>query len=110
MNSFARKQEAYDNAMPVDNSRREDWVERRTDELTRDMWQDLEHLTDALSDAILDIGWYRKDGHRVHPLAVTFLTLLRDGSDDINLAALLRAYTLKRIRRAAEDRAEEEAS
>jgi len=108
--SFARAQQNYDNAQPVDNSKREDWVERRTEQLAKDMWEDLEHLTDAVEDAIGKIGWYRRKNFRIHPQAVTFLKLLRNGSDDIELARMLREASKAYIDQLAADQAEEEAS
>ncbi len=110
--SFASKQNAYDNALPPDDSAREAWVDSRTEELSRDMWQDLEYLSDAVSDAAIKIGWYRRDLKcgPTHPLAVTFLTLLRDGSDDIELARMLRASARDYITNAANDLACEEVS
>jgi hypothetical protein len=110
--AFERSQFNYDNALPPDDSAREMWVEQRTEELAKDWWQDLEYLSDAVSDAAIKIGWYRKDmkcGPN-HPLAVTFLTLLRDGSDDIELARMLRASAKDYITNAANDLACEEAS
>lgn len=109
MNSLARWQFNYDQAQPTDYSKREALVEARTEQLEKDMWQDLEYLTDAVSDAIASIGWYRnKPNSRVHPLAVTWLTLLRDGSDDIEAMHMLREATKEYIRSAANDKAEEE--
>lgn len=108
--SFARAQQNYDNAQPVDTSTREDKVERRAAQLAADMWQDLEYLTDAVSDAVGKIGWYRRKNFRIHPQAVTFLALLRNGSDDIELARMLREASKAYIEQLAADQAEEEES
>ena len=112
MSAFARAQLNYENSLPHDDSVREAWTEARTEQLFKDMWQDIEHLSDAVSDVAIKIGWYRKDlkcGPN-HPLAVTFLTLLRDGSDDIELARMLRSAAKEYINNAANDQACEEAS
>lgn len=112
MNSraFARSQFNHDNALPRDDSKREEWVEQRAEQLAKDMWQDLEYLTDAAGDAIGRIGWYRRKGFTVHPKAVTFLLLLRDGHDDIELARMLRQAANQYINQLAQDMAEDEAS
>jgi len=108
--SLARSQSNYDNAQPADNSIREDAIERRKKQLSADMWQDLEYLTDAVSDAVGKIGWYRRKNFRVHPKAVTFLMLLGNGSDDIEAMRMLREASKAYIDQIAEDQAEEEAS
>jgi hypothetical protein len=85
-------------------------VEQRTEELKRDMWQDLEHLSDAVSDMAINVGYYRtlnKYG-RNHPDAVRLLTLLRDGSDDLEAMRLIRADMQRHIGEAAESAAEQE--
>ena len=108
--SFASKQIAHDNLLPPDDSVREDWIERRAMELAKDLSQDLEHLTDAVSDAVIRIGYYRRKGFTIHPKAVTWLTMLRDGSDDIELARMLRQAANEYIDQLAHDMAEKEAS
>lgn len=108
MNHFARAQFNYDNALPADDSAKQEWIESRAEQIKKDMWQDLEYLTDAVSDAISTIGWYRKERFKVHPMAVTWLTLLRDGTDDIEAMRMLREATKEYIHDAANDKAEEE--
>lgn len=83
-------------------------VEARAEQIAKDMWQDLEYVTDAVNDAAITIGYYRRKDHRIHPLAVTFLTLLRDGSDDLELVRMLRQAANDYINETARDRAEEE--
>lgn len=90
---------------------RESAVEARTEELRRDIWQDLEHLADAFSDAAATVGYYRnrnRQGVHNHPQAVTLLTLLRDGTDEIEVVRLIREAMRAYIDQAAEDLAEEE--
>lgn len=89
------------------HDKKEAAIEARAEQLRSDLWQDLEHLTDAVNDAAITIGYYRK-GERNHPKAVTFLTLLRDGSDDIELARMLREAVNDHIGQLAQDMAEEE--
>jgi hypothetical protein len=108
--SFASQQFVYDNALPADDSLRQEFIERRTEELKKDLWQDLECVTDAVNDAAIRIGYYRRKGFKVHPQAVTWLTLLRDGSDDLELARMLRAAANEYLCQLASDMAEEEAS
>jgi len=108
--SFASKQFAYDNSLPADDSAREDYIERRAEELKKDLWQDLEYITDAVNDAAIRIGYYRRKGFTIHPQAVTWLTLLRDGSDDLELARMLRMAANEYLDQLAHDMAEEEAS
>ena len=88
---------------------REAAVEARIEDLKRDMWQDLEYLSDAIDDAVYKLGNYRK-GKVCHPLTVTWLTLLRDGSDDLELARMFRAAAKDYIADKASDQAEEEYS
>jgi hypothetical protein len=92
---------------PPDDSEREAAIERRTEALIAEMWQDPEYLSDAMSDAAVTIGWYRK-GRVCHPDAVRWLTMLRDGSDDMELARMLRESVRDAISDAASDRAEKE--
>ena len=85
-------------------------VEQRTEELKRDMWQDLEHLSDALSDMAITVGYYRtlsKYG-RNHPNAVRLLTLIRDGSDDLEAMRIIRADMQRYIAETAGSAAEQE--
>lgn len=83
-------------------------IKDRAEQLSKDMWQDLEYLTDAVNDAAITIGYYRKSGQRNHTMAVTWLTLLRDGSDDLELVRMLREAANEYISQLAMDRAEEE--
>lgn len=92
---------------PPDDSEREAAIERRTEALIAEMWQDPEYLSDAMSDAAVTIGWYRK-GQACHVHAARWLTLLRDGSDDLELARMLRESVRDAISDAASDRAEKE--
>lgn len=110
MNHFARAQFNYDNALPADDSARQEWIESRAEQLKKDMWQDLEYLTDAMGDVCVTIGWYRHKGFSNHPQSVTWLSLLRDGSDDIELARMLRKAATDYIAQRAFDMAEKEAS
>jgi len=86
---------------------REQAVEARAEDLKRDMWQDLEYLSDAADDAVYRLANYRTKAQH-HPLAVTWLTLLRDGSDDLELARMLREAAKAYIADKAADKAEEE--
>lgn len=86
---------------------REEAINARAEQLVAEMWQDPEYLTDALGDAIGTVGYYRKDKAN-HPLAMTVLTLLRDGSDDIECMRIIREAAKDYIRDTASDRAEEE--
>ena len=105
--NMARAQLNYDNMLPPDDSMREAAIEARTEQLSADYWQDLEHLSDALSDVAGTVGWYR---HRkpVHHDAVRLLTLLRDGSDDLELARMIREAAQRYIAATAGDEAEHE--
>jgi hypothetical protein len=109
MNSLARAQSNFDARLPPDDSMREAAVEARAEQLQKDYWQDLEQLSDAFSDASVTIGLYRR-GKVPHPHAVTFLTLIRDGSDDLEAMRLLREAMRQYIADQAKDTAEEELS
>lgn len=92
---------------------REQAVEARAEQLQVEMWQDLSELSDAFDDVAYKMGQYRsaKDPnkrHANHPKAATFLTLIRDGSDDLELARMLRAEMRDYISDTAGNRAEEE--
>ena len=100
---------------PPDDSEREAAIERRTEALIAEMWQDPECLSDAVHDAISTIGWYRGPGSRKggympvnHPKAMPWLMLLRDGSDDLELARMLRESCRDYISDEAASQAEEE--
>ncbi|TPG50157.1 hypothetical protein EAH75_01275 [Rhodanobacter glycinis] len=105
--NLARAQLNYDNRLPPDDSMREAAIESRTEQLTADYWQDLEYLSDALSDVAITVGWYR-NRKPVHHGAVRLLTLLRDGSDDLELAQIIREAALQYIAATAGDEAEHE--
>lgn len=107
MNSLARAQANYDNELPTDDSQREAAIDTRTEQLKADYWQDLERLSDAFNDAALTIGWIQK-GFATHPRAVTFLALLRDGSDDLKAMRMLREAMKDYISDKADDDAHEE--
>lgn len=92
---------------PPDDSEREAAIERRTKELIAEMWQDPEYLSDAMSDAAVTIGWYRK-GQACHVNAKRWLDLLSNGSDDLELARMLRESVRDAISDVASDRAEQE--
>jgi hypothetical protein len=105
--NMARAQLNYDNRLPPDDSMREAAIEARKEQLAADYWQDLEHLSDALDDAVYRLGNYKRKRLN-HPRCVEFLTLLRDGSDDIELARMIRECAQKYIADTASDQAEEE--
>ena len=88
------------------NARRELAVEALAERLRADYWQDLEQLSDAFNDAGSTIAYYRSK-EVPHPLAVTFLTLARDGSDDAELGRMLREAMRDYISDKAADDAEE---
>lgn len=104
--NMARSQFNYDHAEPYDSSKREAQAEAMAEQLTADMWQDLEHLSDALDDAVYRLGNYRR-GNAVHEQCVTLLTLIRDGSDDADLGRMLRLAARDYINGKALDEAEE---
>lgn len=84
-------------------------IDARAIELQAEMWQDLSELSDAFNDAGATIGWYRVGAHRScsnHPQAAKFLSLIRDGSDDLELARMLREAMRDYISDTAGDRAE----
>lgn len=105
--SLARAQLNYDHAEPADDSIREAAIEARAKQLQAAYWQDLECLSDAFNDAALTIGWVQP-GFATHPKAVTFLTLLRDGSDDLEAVRILREAMKDYISDKAGDDAREE--
>lgn len=105
--NMARAQFNYDYMLPPDDSVREAAIEKRTEQLSADYWQDLEMLSDAVSDVATTVGWYRKR-KPVHPDAVRFLTLLRDGSDDIELARIFREAAKQYISAEADNEATRE--
>lgn len=104
---LSRAQFNHDNAQPRDDSRREAAIEARTEQLIAEMWQDNEHLSDAVNDASITIGWYRRDLATL-PAAVRFLELLRDGSDDFEAMRMFRSVCRDYISDTASDRAKEE--
>jgi hypothetical protein len=85
----------------------EERLNERAGQLADEMWQDMEHLSDALDDAVGKVGYYRKDRGN-HPLASRVLVLLRDGADDVELARTLRKAARDYIDMLAMDRATEE--
>lgn len=90
---------------------RKDAIEARAIELQDEMWKDLEELSDAFGDAAVTIGYYRRkpmSASSIHRDTDKFLTLIRDGSDDLELARMLRAEMKDYISDTAGDRAEEE--
>lgn len=105
--ALARAQVNYDNRLPPDSSIRESAIEARTEQLAAQYWQDPEFLTDALSDAAITIGWYRK-GEPTHPDTMKLLGLLRDGSDDLEAVRLLRKGMRAYLAQLAADAAAEE--
>jgi len=90
-------------------SGREDQINERASQLADEMWQDLEHLTDALDDAVSTVGYYRTLRTN-HPQAARVLALFRDGTDDAELARILRKAARTYIDNLAHDRVEEEAA
>lgn len=54
--------------------------------------QDLERISEAVSDIAVGIGWWREAPGVLHnhPLALTFVSLIRDGNDDAELGRMLR--------------------
>lgn len=107
--NLARAQLNYDHMLPPDDSMREAAIEARTEQLQSDYWQDLEQLSDAFNDAAYNIGYFRsKEARRTN--TVTFLTLIRDGSDDLEAMRMLREAMRSYIADQAQDTAEEELS
>lgn len=68
---------------------REQAITDRVNQLKPEMWQDLECLSDAANDCMSVIANYRRR-KSCHPDAQKFLELLRDGTDDAELARLFR--------------------
>lgn len=95
---------------PPDDSEREAAIERRTEELIAEMWQDPEYVSDAFRDAAGELGWYRRDYRLMpnHPDALSMIALLRDESDPLEFFRRFRIAASDYISGTAKDRAEEE--
>lgn len=94
---------------------REQAIANRTVQLKAEMWQHLPELSDAYSDTAATIGHY--EGKRLgfiaptnHPKAAEFLALIRDRSNDFELANILEKAMRDYISDEAGNRAEEELS
>jgi hypothetical protein len=92
---------------PPDDSRREAAIEARTEQLIAEMWQDNEHLSDAVSDASITIGLYHKDGTTPQS-ALDFLKLCSEKTDHCEIGRRLIASMEDYISDTASDRAKEE--
>ncbi len=82
-------------------------IARRAAEIAEGHWRDLESVSDFLANASAGIGHYRH-GRVPHPRAVEFLTLLRDGTDDLRCMRLLREAMRQECFERAELDAEDE--
>ena len=79
-----------------------------------DYWQDLEVWSDAFNDVASNEGYYRNSPYRHgkfkpanHCDAVRLMTLIRDGSDDLEAMRIIRTSMERYIAQEAADQVED---